>query len=310
VFGIMLIQETAGYANPTPAPGDIEVQIDQKWNALEPLLEQWNGVHDKLVANQKKVAALQAQIKPLQMQVDLAMTRVGAISAKYYEYGPGTKLNALLVSGSPATFVDELGTLNQVAKGETSTIADVVKLRNQYDAQKAPLDALVAQLSQQQSSLDTQKAQLNGQLNQLQQLRLTAYGSNAGTGSLRPAPCPYTYNGDAGSKAAKFACSQIGKPYVWAAAGPSAYDCSGITLASWRSVGVTLPHNALEQKGVTRSVSRSQLRPGDLIYYYSDVHHVAIYVGGDWQVAAPTYGEPVQMQHINTGTVNSYGRPG
>src|SRR6201999_3113498 len=102
-------------------------------------------------------AKLQAQIKPLKTQVDLAMARVGALSAKYYEFGPGSNLNAILESGSPATLVDQLTTLNEVAKNETSSIADVVKLRQQYEKQEAPIDAMVATLSKQQATLDAQK---------------------------------------------------------------------------------------------------------------------------------------------------------
>lgn len=292
-----------------PAPGDIEAQIDQTWNQLEPLLENWNGVHDQLVANQAKVAALQEQIKPLKLQMDLAQARVGALSAKYYEFGPGNKLNALLLSGSPATLVDQLNTLDEVARNETASVADVAKLRANYEEQEKPIDALVAQLGQQQAALDAQKVDLNNQLAKLQQMRLAAYGSSGGTGSLRPVPCPQVYNGDAGSKAAQFACNQIGKPYVWAAAGPSSYDCSGLILAAWRSVGVTLPHNALQQKSVTNRVAYADLRPGDLVFYYSDVHHVVIYVGNGWVVSAPTFGEDVQMQKLDLSRVNSYGRP-
>jgi peptidoglycan DL-endopeptidase CwlO len=311
-FGLVLGGAGTAAAAPAPAsPGDIEAQIDQTWNKLEPLLEQWNGVHDKLVANQAKVAQLQNQIKPLKLQVDLAQARVGALSAKYYEYGPGSKLNALLVSGSPTTLVEQLNVLDEVARNETASVADVVKLRAQYEEQEKPIDALVAQLAQQQSMLDAQKVDLNNQLQQLQQLRLAAYGNaGTGTGSLRPVTCPQVYNGDAGSKAAKFACEQIGKKYVWAAEGPNAYDCSGLTLAAWRSVGVSLPHNAYEQKQVTPRISYASLRPGDLVFYYSDVHHVVIYVGNGWVVSAPTFGEPVQMQKIDMGRVNSYGRPG
>jgi cell wall-associated NlpC family hydrolase len=299
-------------AAPAPAsPGDIEAQIDQTWNKLEPLLEQWNGVHDKLVANQAKVAQLQNQIKPLKLQVDLAQARVGALSARYYEYGPGSKLNALLLSGSPVTLVDQLNILDEVARNETAAVADVAKLRAQYEEQEKPIDAMVAQLAQQQAMLDAQKVDLNKQIQQLQQMRLAAYGnSSTGTGSLRPVPCPQVYNGDAGSKAAKFACDQIGKKYVWAAEGPNSYDCSGLTLAAWRSVGVSLPHNAYEQKQVTARVSYANLRPGDLVFYYSDVHHVVIYVGNGWVVSAPTYGIPVEMQKIDMSRVNSYGRPG
>jgi peptidoglycan DL-endopeptidase CwlO len=314
VGAFALVVGGAGTAAAAPAapgsPGDIETQIDTTWNQLEPLLESWNGVHDKLVANQTKVAQLQQQIKPLKLQMDLAQARVGALSAKYYEYGPGNKLNALLLSGSPTTLVDQISTLDEVARNETAAVADVAKLRAQYEEQEKPIDALVAQLGQQQATLDAQKVDLNNQLAKLQQMRLTAYGNaGTGTGSLRPVTCPQVYNGDAGSKAAKFACEQIGKPYVWAAAGPSSYDCSGLTLAAWRSVGVSLPHNALEQKQVTTRVTNAQLQPGDLVFYYSDVHHVVIYVGNGWVVSAPTFGESVQMQKLDLSRVNSYGRP-
>ena len=170
---------------------------------------------------------------------------------------------------------------------------------------------MVAQLAQQQAQLDAQKAQLQGQLNQLQQMRLAAYGdTSSGTGKYRPVTCPQVYTGDAGSKAAKFACAQIGKKYVWAADGPDSYDCSGLTLAAWRSVGVSLPHNAYEQKQVTKSVSFASLKPGDLVFYYSDVHHVVIYIGNGYVVSAPTFGEPVQEQKIDMSRVNGYGRPG
>jgi cell wall-associated NlpC family hydrolase len=311
-FGLVLGGAGTAAAAPAPAsPGDIEAQIDQTWNKLEPLLEQWNGVHEKLVANQAKVAELQNQIKPLKLKVDLAQARVGALSAKYYEYGPGTKLNALLISGSPVTLVDQLSTLDEVARNETASVADVVKLRTQFEQQEKPIDAMVAQLAQQQATLDAQKVDLNSQIQKLQQMRLAAYGDSAtGTGSLRPVTCPQVYNGDAGSKAAKFACDQIGKKYVWAAAGPNTYDCSGLTLAAWRSVGVSLPHNAYEQKQVTTRISNASLRPGDLVFYYSDVHHVVIYVGNGWVVSAPTYGIPVEMQKIDMSRVNAYGRPG
>ena len=110
-------------------------------------------------------------------------------------------------------------------------------------------------------------------------------------------------------KAAKFACKQIGKSYVWAASGPSHYDCSGLTMASWASVGVSLPHNAYQQKHSMPSVSFSNLRPGDLIFYYATVHHVAIYVGNGWMVNAPQTGDVVRMAKYNAFPVVGYGRP-
>jgi peptidoglycan DL-endopeptidase CwlO len=295
----------------TPSPGAIEDQIDQKWNQLEPIIEKYNAVHQQLLDGQAQVAKLQAQIQPLKTQVDLAMTRVGALSAQLYELGPSAKLNAMLTSDDPTTFVDQLGTLNAIATMQTANVADAIKLKNQFDEQEKPIDDQVAQLKVQNDQLNAQKADIQKQIDDLQKLRLTAYGSGGGTGNLRPVACPQVYDGSPGAKAAQFACNQIAKPYVWGADGPGSYDCSGLTMAAWKSVGVSLPHNAYQQKQVTTRITKDQLRPGDLIFMYSDVHHVVIYVGNGWDVAAPTTGEDVQMQKPfdDPGRINSYGRP-
>ena len=308
-LGLLITTATAGYADPSPAPGDIEAQINQQWNTLEPLIEKYNSIHEQYTAMQGRVAGLQAQIQPLAMQVDLAMSRVGAISASAYKSGPGSKFTALLQSGSPENFIERLTTLDEIARHESSTVADVAKLCDQFQQQKQPLDDALAQLQQQDAALSTQKSTIETKIKQLDGLRLTAYGANAGTGNLRPVTCPQVYTGDAGSRAAKFACQQIGKRYVFGTDGPDTYDCSGLTSAAWRSVGVDLPHNALEQKHVTHSVSSANLRSGDLVYYYADTHHVVIYVGNGWVVSAPTYGIPVEMQKIDMSRYNGSGRP-
>ncbi|HEY3504828.1 MAG TPA: NlpC/P60 family protein [Actinocatenispora sp.] len=109
--------------------------------------------------------------------------------------------------------------------------------------------------------------------------------------------------------AVKFALEQLGKPYVWAAEGPDSYDCSGLVLASYNSVGVGLPRIADEQYRATagRPVSLSQLLPGDLIFYgntpgqSTSIYHVAMYVGQGRVVQAPTFGVPVQVASLSLG---------
>jgi cell wall-associated NlpC family hydrolase len=109
--------------------------------------------------------------------------------------------------------------------------------------------------------------------------------------------------------AVSFACAQIGKPYGWGQAGPDAYDCSGLTMAAWAEAGVSLPHNAAAQRDVVSYVDRSDLRPGDLVFYYSDLSHMGMYVGGGWIVHASRAGVPIQMSPIDRSPVHSYGRP-
>jgi peptidoglycan DL-endopeptidase CwlO len=302
----------ATQAHATPTPQQVEAQIDTMWSTLEPLIEQYNGVHYQLTQNQAKQAALIKQMGPLQIQVDLAQVRVGAMSADLYMHGPGSNLNALLESGSPADLIDRLNSLNELARQQQETVAQAQQQVNQYADQKKALDLLVAQQQQQDADLAARKNNIQSQLNQLQQLRTAAYGAsgNAG-GSLKPVACPVTYIGGAGGKAAQVACSLIGKPYGFAQAGPTYYDCSGLTMAAWAAAGVSLAHYTVTQYKQTTRISASQLQPGDLVFYGSDLHHVALYVGGGWVVHAPTYGDWVRMAKMaDPGSIYGYGRPG
>lgn len=306
--GVLLAGSTAAHAEPSVA--QLEKQIDEAWHKLEPIIERHNAVSIDLKAKKKEADALQKKIRPLELQVDLAMTRVGEFAAQSYKRGNASPLNAILSGGSPTDFADRLALLNEFAKDQHESIAEVLALKTRYDEQKAPLDKLVAQLARTESDLAKQKKEIDAEVERLQKLRIKAYGSSGITGTLRPAPCPYEYLNDRGGRAANFACRQIGKPYVWASAGPSSYDCSGLTMAAWASVGVSLPHNALRQSQTIRSVTRAQLRAGDLVFFNSSVSHVGIYVGGGWIVHAPSSGDKVRMRKVTVGNIHGYGRPG
>lgn len=104
--------------------------------------------------------------------------------------------------------------------------------------------------------------------------------------------------------AARYARAQVGDAYVWAAEGPSAFDCSGLTLSAYKSAGVSLPHSSRVQFGMGTPVSRDSLRPGDLLFWYTPVHHVGMYVGGGMFVHARNVRVGVVIQ-----SVVSYGAP-
>lgn len=306
--GIVFFSGAAAHAEPSPA--DYEKQIDAAWNQLEPVIEQHNATKTQLNQSKAKAQQLQQQIQPLAQQVDAAMSTVGELAAHaYMGGGKASTLTALLNDSSPTAFMDQLSLLDQYARIQSESIRNVQALKAQYEVQKAPLDKLVEELSRTEADLAAKEKQINTDINSLQQLRLKAYGSGGGIGELKPVPCPLTYPGGKAGIAVKFACDQIGKPYVFGAEGPNSFDCSGLTLAAWARAGVSMPHNAAAQKRSMPSVSRANLRPGDLVFYYSDVHHVAMYVGGDWIVHASQAGVPIKMRKMDNGAISGFGRP-
>ncbi|MGW3275595.1 C40 family peptidase, partial [Streptomyces kronopolitis] len=101
------------------------------------------------------------------------------------------------------------------------------------------------------------------------------------------------------ARAVSFAYAALGKPYVWGATGPSAYDCSGLTQAAWKSGGVALPRTTYTQISSGPRVDRSQLAPGDLVFFYSGISHVGLYIGDGKMIHAPHPGAPVRIAPID-----------
>ena len=94
------------------------------------------------------------------------------------------------------------------------------------------------------------------------------------------------------------ALAQQGRPYVWGGAGPSSYDCSGLMQYAYRAAGISLPHSSRMQSTMGRPVSKANLRPGDLVFFYTPVSHVGMYIGNGQMVHASTSGQPVKVTNL------------
>ena len=310
LFAVAGVVCTGSAAAATPSPTSVEDQIDRQWNELEPVIEQYNHVHAQLQQNRAQQQALAARLGPLQLAVNLAMAGVRGLAADAYMQGAPNALDAMIVSGSPTGLTDKLLYVDQLARHQKQEISGVAQLRDRYAADKDRLDMLTASVAARDASLAAQKAAIQKKIDALQKLRLKAYGAaGANDGPLRLGPCPVTYTNDRGGRAAQKACSLIGRPYVFGAEGPSSFDCSGLTEIAWASVGVHLEHYTGDQLREGTPVSRSELQPGDLVFYYGDYHHVAIYVGGGKIVHAPHSGDHVRMADIDRTTPTAFRRP-
>lgn len=314
VATVALVFATGGHAWADPSPAQIEAEIDAKWQQIEPVVEQHNALVAKIDIEQKKADALQAQLTPLVNEVNLTRARAGVYAQYMYEGGGAIAVNAYFDTGNPSVLGDRLMTLDSLVNSMNTRIGAVLEAKAKLDEAKKPLDELLAQLATLEAEQAQQIKDIQAQIDQLGVDRIKAYASSGGLGSLRPVPCPTTIPPPKHEAAIKYACAQIGKPYVFAASGPNAYDCSGLTMMAWRQAGVYLTHFAATQKKETRSISRSELIPGDLVFFYSDIHHVGIYAGKingvDWIVHASNPSKPIMMAQLDKmSSIAGYGRP-
>lgn len=120
-------------------------------------------------------------------------------------------------------------------------------------------------------------------------------GSDGGSGTSYSGPA----SGGAGTAVA-YAYAKLGSPYVWGAAGPNVFDCSGLTMQAWAAAGVSIPHFSGAQYGAGRPVAQSDLQPGDLVFFYNPSEHVGLYVGDGMVIHAPHPGSVVRLAPVSS----------
>ncbi|WP_144119827.1 NlpC/P60 family protein [Catellatospora sichuanensis] len=306
---LLALLAPAAQAHAAPTPAEIEKQIDEQWDKLEPVIEEHNATKLKLTKQRKKADELSAQLAPLELKVEVTRARIGALADQLYRGGTLAQVNAFLRSGDAGVMAKRLLVIDQLAHDKKERIADTLAAKSALDAVKQPLDETIAQLAKTEAEQAGRSKAIEAEIAKLNKLRLQAYANGNGIGKLAPVACPTAYPGGPAGKAVQFACRQIGKMYGWGDAGPSTFDCSGLTKAAWAQAGISLPHNARSQRANVKSVSRADLKPGDLVFYYSDLHHVGMYAGNGWIVHASQTGKPIAMRRMDAAPIHSFGRP-
>ena len=296
--GLVATVLPAGIAAAEPSPQQIEAEIDKKWQQLEPVIEQYNKVHSELQKNQNKAKALGKKIEPLSLQADIALDRIGVFAAQQYKTGGQAGQLGLLLSGAKTgDLTDQLAMIDLLARQEKAQIADVVATRDKFNAEKRKLDALVADNKKKDTELGARRKQIAADIKKLE--------DSLPETRVSVANCPRITTITTGeAKAVKTACAQVGKPYVFATAGPNTFDCSGLTQYAWAAAGVSLTHYTGDQWDETYAVSKP--RAGDLVFFYSPVSHVGLYIGNGKMVHAARAGKPVQVSDVGNQPVAGY----
>jgi cell wall-associated NlpC family hydrolase len=229
-------------------------------------------------------------------------------------------------------------TLDRLAAEQQSAEAARTRLKAEADAAAAARKKLMAEAAAAAAANRTQSGDGAGPVGTPRAMMVASSGSSTRTGtapSATPKPVPTTTPPPGPSTppptsaptppptsspapppssraavAVAYARAQLGKPYVFATAGPNTFDCSGLTMAAWRAAGVSMAHYSGSQATAFPRVSWSQLQPGDIVVFYSDWHHVGLYVGGGTMIHAPQTGDVVKYAPAWRETFQFGVRPG
>jgi peptidoglycan DL-endopeptidase CwlO len=262
---------------------------------------------------QLTVAELQQAAADARATADLAYAEVArfepqlvAIAQTGYTSGSTSGVAAFLTSESAEDFIQQMTTLDMIAAHTDSILVEVSRAREealaaqaQAEAAAAEAEAALATLTQQQGEVQARVDQYEADFARLSaEERAAVMTELAGPvlavpTSLAPPPSA------AAGAVVEAALGQIGDPYVWGASGPNGFDCSGLTQFAYAAAGVSLPHSSRAQAGMGVAVSRGELQPGDIVYFYSPVSHVGIYIGNGQMVHARTFGQPVAVTSVD-----------
>ena len=333
--GLVLGLSTIGTTKAAPSREELEAaqaRLHEIERDFELVVEEYNLANERLERIETEMATKQLVVRSVERRMETKQSAAVALAVELYKAGPQTvALESVLGAdslGELETRVEYLRSSN-AAQSEVFEILDVdareldLRLRELDEAKQQALvvqnrlDALRADIESKLVAQRDEIAELNAAIERAEARAAAAAAAAAAaegtsgifaTGGVPPNPAPAP--NPRAQKAVDAALSQIGKPYQWGAAGPSSYDCSGLTMWAWSEAGVALPHNSGAQYNATVRVARSDLAPGDLVFFGSPIHHVAMYIGNGQMVEAPYSGTRVRVVPMSRSDYVGAGRPG
>lgn len=316
---VTLFADSSPIANaaPTPKPAPsptTAAQAKDRLKALEAeaadIGEQYATASDALDDGKQRLKVLIADIGIQQKKVDQLSAAAQTIALAQFRNREFDTTVQIFTSSDPDNLLDRLATASRVDETMTKTLSEQQAAQATLEEMKRTAEAEVAALADQEKQLADMKKRADEKVREADAL----YDSLSGTDREEidnedgdpgdSDPGDYADADARIKKAIAYALSKVGKSrYVWGASGPSSFDCSGLMLAAYRQVGISLPHSSAAQAGRGHSVSKSKLRPGDLVFFAHGgrIYHVAMYIGGGKIVHArqPRYG-------IQVNTLRSY----
>ncbi|GGZ52659.1 hypothetical protein GCM10010371_10160 [Streptomyces subrutilus] len=300
-------------ADPRPAPARIESEVDRLYEEAEAATERYNGAKQEADDAERALNGLRDETARRTDRLNTARSALGTLAATQYRGGSLGTAVRLALAPNPQEYLAQASFIARAGDRNAAGIAAVRRQLDEVGRLRERAAGRSSELRARRDELAGRKAQVEARLAAARQLlaRLTAeeraaYEARtagpaaAATAAAGRAEPPAPSDGSRAARAVAFARGALGKPYVWGATGPGSFDCSGLTQAAWRAAGVSLPRTTYTQINAGRRVSRDQLAPGDLVFFYSGVTHVGLYIGNGQMIHAPRPGSTVRVAPIDS----------
>jgi peptidoglycan DL-endopeptidase CwlO len=293
---------SASTAAPPPASLQAKLaQIKSLSEQIDHMGQQYDSLRIQLQQAKKEESVARLTAKRDQKLLASGRAQIGQIAAAGYMNGSLSPDLQLLQDNDPQVLLNQASIMAQLAQENGEKVSQVTT------AQAAANEALLAasQEAAQATKLTAAMAKKVAQIQAKENVLNSSVYSQAlsifrQTGNYPNLP---VVGNSIGAQALRFALAKLGDEYVWGAAGPSTFDCSGLVMWAYEHVGISLAHFTGDQWNEGQHIPMSELQPGDLIFMYG-LDHVGMYVGNGMMVDAPSTGQVVQIQQIPTGAVD------
>jgi cell wall-associated NlpC family hydrolase len=306
--------------------------------------QQYTDVKEQIKNGRAQVRLKQADVQAQTEKVGRLKLQVGQIALAQFQNRNLDTAARLFVTRDTEGFLSQISTVQKVSENQNSALQDYQQAQANLAALEHSAETDLAALGEKEEQLKSLTAASDKKLDQAKKVlaKLTAdqqkqlaeaekkatAKANAERRATTKAPAktnaprrattkaspdstPSTVTGSSkGTKALAYAKAQLGEPYARSGAGPSSWDCSGLTMMAWGSVGVNLPHSSRQQSNRGQPVAKSDLQLGDLVFFYSDISHVGLYAGNGQVIHAPRPGKSVEYIKMSYMPYAGARRPG
>lgn len=312
-----------GSAQPRLTPTEVKAEVDALYREAEQATQSYEGAKSQADAARSALTGIQDELARKTARLNTTRDTIGSLAAAQYRSGGLGPSVQLALSSSPDTYLERAGLLNQLGYRQTTALSqlaaqqrDMARTRTEAAGRLAALRSAQQRLAERKKAVESKLAAAQSLLATLtarERAAVTADDSppaapaaasrsrtRAPLGPLPGTSAPGTPAPSArAAQAVAFAYRALGLPYVWGATGPNAFDCSGLTQAAWKSAGVALPRTTYTQINAGTRVPESALLPGDLVFFYSGISHVGLYIGNGRMIHAPHPGAAVRIAPVS-----------